>query len=56
MNTDMQWQDRISVDPNVLVGKPVIKGTRLAVDALRNQGHDVLWARADMPGSPDDRV
>jgi uncharacterized protein (DUF433 family) len=30
----MNWQDRIVVDPSVLVGKPVIKGTRLAVEFL----------------------
>jgi uncharacterized protein (DUF433 family) len=28
----MEWRDRIVADPAVLVGKPVIKGTRLAVD------------------------
>jgi len=28
------WQERISVDPAILVGKPVIKGTRLAVEFL----------------------
>jgi uncharacterized protein (DUF433 family) len=26
------WQDRIVVDPAVLVGKPVVRGTRLAVE------------------------
>ncbi|MGA7496405.1 MAG: DUF433 domain-containing protein [Isosphaeraceae bacterium] len=28
----MDWKDRIIVDPKVLVGKPVIRGTRLAVE------------------------
>ena len=28
----MDWQKRIVIDPAVLTGKPVIKGTRLAVE------------------------
>lgn len=27
----MNWEDRIVIDPDILVGKPVVKGTRLAV-------------------------
>jgi len=30
----MNWQDRIIVDPGVLIGKSVIKGTRMAVEFL----------------------
>lgn len=30
----MDWQERIHTDPEILVGKPVIKGTRLAVEFL----------------------
>ena len=30
----LNWQERIIVDPDILVGKPVIKGTRLAVEFI----------------------
>lgn len=28
------WQDRIVVNPQILVGKPVVKGTRLSVEHI----------------------
>ena len=28
----MDWRERVVVDPKILVGKPVVKGTRLAVE------------------------
>jgi uncharacterized protein (DUF433 family) len=28
----MNWQERITVDPEILVGKPVIRGTRISVE------------------------
>jgi uncharacterized protein (DUF433 family) len=30
----MDWRDHITVDPRVLVGKPVVKGTRIAVEMV----------------------
>jgi uncharacterized protein (DUF433 family) len=30
----MEWGHRIAVDPTVMAGKPVIKGTRIAVELV----------------------
>ena len=30
MNTD--WRSRIVIDPKILAGKPIIKGTRISVE------------------------
>jgi len=32
----MRWQDYITSDPEVLCGKPIIKGTRLSVEFILN--------------------
>ena len=43
----MSWNERIAIDSAVLTGKPVIRGTRLAVDfiiGLLAQG----WMEADI--------
>ena len=43
----MDGQDRIVIDPDVLVGKPILKGTRLAVEFIVDllaQG----WTEADV--------
>lgn len=30
----MDWRDRITSNPEILVGKPVIKGTRISVELI----------------------
>ncbi len=49
----MSWEDRITMDPAVLVGKPVIKGSRLAVEfivGLLAQGWSVAEVLRNYPG------
>ncbi len=55
----MVWQDQIVIDPNIIAGKPVIKGTRLAVEfiiELLAQG----WTEEDIlenyPGLTRDNI
>ena len=33
----MNWKDRIEVNPDVLVGKPIIKGTRISVELIMDR-------------------
>jgi uncharacterized protein (DUF433 family) len=33
----MPWPERVIVDPEILAGKPVIRGTRLAVEFILEQ-------------------
>lgn len=55
----MNWEPRIEINPEVLVGKPVIRGTRLAVefvvDLLANG-----WSREQImdnyPGITNDDI
>jgi uncharacterized protein (DUF433 family) len=49
----MDWQDRITLNPEVLVGKPVIKGTRLAVEFIIDlfaQGWSIDEVLRNYPG------
>jgi uncharacterized protein (DUF433 family) len=55
----MDWKERIIIDPNILAGKPVVKGTRLAVEFIVDllaQG----WSEKDIihnyPGLTSDDI
>jgi uncharacterized protein (DUF433 family) len=43
----MNWRDHIVVDPAVLVGKPIVKGTRISVELLLDRLADG-WSYEDI--------
>ena len=43
----MNWKDRIEVNPAVLVGKPIIKGTRISVELILDRVADG-WSTEDV--------
>lgn len=55
----MTWQDRIVIDPKVLVGKPVIRNTRLSVDfivGLLAEGWTIAQVLENYPGITQEDV
>lgn len=46
----VNWRERIIVDPNVLVGKPVIRGTRISVELILDRLTDG-WSIDDILAS-----
>ena len=46
----MNWEERIVINPSILVGKPIIKGTRISVEfviGLLGQGWSVEQVLAE---------
>jgi uncharacterized protein (DUF433 family) len=43
----MNWRDRIVSDPDILLGKPTIKGTRISVELLLDRLADG-WSMEDV--------
>jgi len=59
MNMKRNYQDRIIVDPNILVGKPVVKGTRIPVSLILNllaHGYDFTQIKAAYPRLSDEDI
>lgn len=49
----MDWQSRITLNPRILVGKPIIKGTRIAVEFIIDllaQGWNIEEILRNYPG------
>ena len=43
----MDWKQRIVVDPKILTGKPIIKGTRISVEFILDRTADG-WSLEDI--------
>ncbi|MES2770609.1 MAG: DUF433 domain-containing protein [Pseudomonadota bacterium] len=43
----MNWHEHITVDPQILVGKPIIRGTRISVGLLMDRLSDG-WSIEDI--------
>lgn len=43
----MDWKEHITVNPDILVGKPIIKGTRISVELLLDRFADG-WSYDDI--------
>lgn len=55
----MSWPDRVVIDPEILAGKPVIRGTRLAVEFILDllaAGQSEPHILADYPGLTHDDI
>ena len=55
----MNWQDRIELNPAILAGKPVVKGTRLAVEFILDllaQGWSEAAILRNYPGLTHDDI
>jgi uncharacterized protein (DUF433 family) len=49
----MDWRDKIDLNPSVLAGKPVVRGSRLSVDfilGLMGQGWSEIDVVRNYPG------
>ncbi len=52
----MNWREHITVDPQILVGKPIIKGTRMSVEFVIDLWGLKLWLPNNLDvsgGHPD---
>jgi len=49
----MNYQDYITSDPNIMLGKPVVKGTRLTVELIQRKLREGATASDLMTMYPD---